>query len=276
MARPWLLLVALAGAALPAVEEGWSTTGRFGLFGTSVGTRGSDTSRDPTIHGTTDSTAVQGRLESELDWRHEANSVDQHLRVVYGAIHQAEVGWAENADEIRYDGVARHMLRVPQFLYLGWGLETVFNGPQPAQRPFDPAMAHASLGYGILLEDLLPQTDQLELRVGLRTLRRWGDSLAADQRHLESGPEAFARYARKVTPDLSYRMQYEGFSHFRDLGHTTHLVTAGLDVALARHLTLTVAVRGYYETHPEDDDGRPGYDELGLRQETLLGITYHW
>ena len=80
MSRMCLLVALVASAALPGVEEGWSSTGKLGLFGTSVGTRGSGTSRDPAIHGTTDSTAVQGRLETELDWRREPNSVDQRLR----------------------------------------------------------------------------------------------------------------------------------------------------------------------------------------------------
>jgi len=272
--RYLLSLLSVAAGAWSA--EGWSTTGKLGLFGTSVTTRGAADSRDPAIAGATDSTALQGRLDAGLDWRGEVRSLDQKLLVHYGTVHQAREGWRENADEIRYDGVARHTLRPPQFLYLGWGLESVFNGPLPERYSHDPTSVRVSSGYGLLFEGIFPLRDKLEGRLGVRSQKRWGPSLGPDQRDIETGPEAYLRYDRQVTADWSFHGQYEAFNEFRDFGHVTQVATAGLDLALAKHLTLVLAARAFRESRPDDRPERPGYGLWSLRQETLVGITASW
>ncbi len=256
--------------------EGWSTTGKIGLFGSSVTTRGAEGSRDPAISGTSDATSLQGRIDTGLDWRGADHSLDQKVLIHYGTVHQRRDGWQENADEIRYDGVARKTLREPQFLYFGWGLESVFNGPPPERYSHDPTTLRVSLGYGQLFEGLMPLRDKLEARLGVRSQKRWGPSLGDDQRDIETGPEGYLHYDRRVSEDWSFQAQYEVFSEFRDLGHVTQLATAGLDVSLAKHLTLVFAMRAFRESRPANRPEREGYDTWSLRQETLIGITASW
>ncbi len=257
-------------------EDGWLTSGRVGVFGTSVMSHGAETSRDPAIKGTVDSTSIKFNLDTELEWHGGPRSLDQRLQVHYGSVHQAQVGWSENADEIRYDGVGRQILTDPQFLYVGWGLQSVFNGPPPERYAHDPTQVRVSSGYGLLYENLLPLKDKLEARTGIRSQKSWGPSLGEDQRDIETGPEGYLHYNRRVNEDLTYQAQYEIFAEFRDLAHVTQLATAGLDLALARHLTLAVSVRAFRESRPENRPQRTGYDEWSLRQETLLGLTYSW
>jgi hypothetical protein len=46
---------------------------------------------------------------------------------------------------------------------------------------------------------------------------------------------------------------------------------------LYTYLTVELGLRAYYETEPDDAAAAStGYDELGLRQDTLIGLTYTW
>src|SRR5207244_2102653 len=97
-------------------------------------------------------------------------------------------------------------------------------------------------------------TDLLEGRIGVRVQKRWGRHLTEVEEDVEVGPEAFLRYDATVKGWWTVFAQYEAFSEFSDLGHVVHLGTAGLDVQLAKYLTLRLAARAYYEQRPKEAD----------------------
>lgn len=281
-----LLPFAFAAAAepappAPAEDEkepaSWVSTGRFGALGSNVIAAKEQTSRDPTIAGTTETYGWRLALDAGLDFRAAPHSVDQKLIAKYGRKREQEQDWVEDVDEVRYDGVYRYSWHKPHFSYVSWGWESVFTGPPPEERAFNPGLLKAGAGYGQLYEDLLPVTDKLEGRVGASVRKRYGSDLAHEDTEPIYGGELFLRYERKQTEMLRYFAQYEGFLEFEDPGHVISVVTAGLTANLTTLLTLDVAVRGYHETRPEDEaNGTPGYNEWSGRQETLLGLTWIW
>lgn len=265
-------------AAAAGIEPAfWRSTGKLGAFGSSVVTREATTSRDPAIAGTgNDTIAYRLSLETGLDYRNAKHSLDQRLLAKYGRQRDDVGGWLEDADEVRYDGVYRYSIRAPHFVYTDWGWESTFTGPEPEERAFDPGLVKASAGYGQLYEDLLPESDKLEGRLGAGVRKRYGH-LGDLENDPQYGLTAFLRYEREQTVALRYFAQYEGFAEFNDLGHVTNVVTAGLTAKLSTLLTAELGLRAYYESAPEDAaDGDVGYDEWSLRQDTLLGLTYIW
>jgi hypothetical protein len=276
--------VAPAPAPAPAVvpvpppppPSNWTHKGRLGLFFTDVYANGNAAqSPDPTVRGTTNSMSYLASFEGTLEWRKDANSLQQDLTLKYGRLKQAHVNWVTNNDEAHYEGVYRHEVAKPTFVYLGWGVQSVFVGQPPAKDAFDPITAHGSAGIGQRWDNLLPIKDKLEWRLGVRAQKTWGRYLNPPQDDVLVGPEAFLRYEREVSKELRYFIQYEGFAPFNDLGHVTNLGTAGLAAQLSAHLTAELNFRAYYESHPKNADPlATGYDHWGVRQDTMLGLTY--
>lgn len=275
-------------APAPAPASNWKNEGRIGAFFSNTTTRNADESHDPTIGGSSRSTAVLGTLDAKAAWSEGKNSVDHIAKGRYGRVRTNDDGWTENEDEARYDGVYRRELKAPHFVYLAWGLESVWTGPykeDPAlaptdsRNPFDPLLARASGGYGQKYANWVPE-DSFEWRLGSRAQKRWGSQLREDERGIETGIEAFARY--EGTPasydkNLKYFAQYEGFSEFNDLQHITNLVTAGLTFQLSKYINLDLALRAYYETRPKEDRDEkqlPGYNAWSLKQDTLIGVVF--
>lgn len=271
----------LAGAAgrAPAVST-WDISGRLGAYIANVSTSNATTSRDTTIATTAESTSYLFTYEGQANWKSDKDSIDNLLKARYGRIRTDSQDWQENNDEIRYDGVYRRELFYPHFVYLGWGAESVFTGPEPRNYAFDPTTGKASTGYGQRYEDFLPDKNHFETRVGVRAQQTWGPSVPPEDDDIETGLEAFVRYEHLLKRgegeyDVRFFAQYEGFSEFRDFAHITNLVTAGLTMQLTRYLAVELGLRAYYETLPENDDGTGiGYDEWSVRQDSLFGLTY--
>ncbi len=287
---PWLSsdkpprLLPPVPAGLPATDapSAWSRKGVIGLFFSNATTANADESRDATIAGTTSTTALSGKIDAALEWRSGRNSTENILKAVDGRVRQREQDWVENKDEVRYDGVFRRVLARPGFVYLSWGFETYFTGPAPTYDAFQPFLLKASTGYGQLYEDMLPEKDRFEWRIGARVQKRWGRYLDSGETNVETGPELFARYERQQIikrddQDLRYFAQYEVFSEFEDLRHATNILTSGLTYQFTRFLTIDLAVRAYYEVRPKEDREThqgTGYDRWSLRQDTLVGVAY--
>lgn len=265
---------------VPPPPSNWTITGRLGAFISNVATSNAETSRDATIATSTDSTSYLFTYEGQANWKDGKDSIDNLLKARYGRIRTEGNDWLENNDEIRYDGVYRREMAKPHFVYLGWGAQSVFTGPDPRNYAFDPTTAHVSTGYGQRYEDFLPDKNHFEARIGVRAQQTWGPSVADDDGEVETGIEAFMRYEHLLKRgegeyDVRFFAQYEGFSEFEDLEHITNLVTAGLAVQLSRYLAVELGLRAYYETAPEEDDGTGvGFDEWSLRQDALFGLTY--
>lgn len=276
---------AIAGAAVakpaPPVSN-WTFTGRLGAYLANVGTANADTSRDTTIATTSDSTSYLLTYEGQANWRSDKDSVDNLLKARYGRIRTEGQEWSENNDEIRYDGVYRREFFAPHFVYLGWGAESVFTGPDPQNYAFDPTTGKVSTGYGQRYEDFLPDKNHFEARLGVRAQQKWGPSVPPEDDEIETGIEAFARYEHLLKRgegayDVRFFAQYEGFSEFDDLEHITNLVTAGLTMQLTRYLAVELGLRAYYETLPDDDDGTGiGYNQWSMRHDSLFGLTYQY
>jgi hypothetical protein len=260
----------------------WITTARLGAYLANVGTANADTSRDTTIATTDDSTSFLLTFEGQANWRSAKDSVDNLLKARYGRIRTEGQEWSENNDEIRYDGVYRREFYRPHFVYLGWGAESVFTGPDPQNYSFDPTTVKVSTGYGQRYEDFWPDKNHIEARLGVRAQKKWGHSVPPENDEIETGIEAFARYEHLLKRgdgayDVRFFAQYEGFSEFDDLEHITNLVTAGLTMQLTRYLAVELGLRAYYETRPEEDDGTGiGYNEWSMRHDSLFGLTYQY
>jgi hypothetical protein len=280
-------LFCLAGPALHAVDVpklssvdedqpgDWITEFKFGVFFTNVNSQNAVASRDPSISGSHESTSWLLTLDGKANYIvDEDDRIDQMLVLRYGRAKVDRGDWIENSDLVDYDGSYKHLFKKPHFVYVAWGLDTVFTGPEPEKDPFDPILAKISTGYGQLYKNMRPITDQFEWRVGVRAQRRFGRQLTHREEEWEIGPEFFTRYERKQTEQLSYFAQYEAFSEFNDMGHLSNLGTAGLDLLLMPYLTVRLAVRAYYECEPEDAETGIGYDEFSYRQETLVGLTW--
>lgn len=263
------------------LPSNWTFKGRLGAFLNNTSSDNAETSHDATINGTTSSTAYLLTLETALNWKSDADSVDNLLKARYGKVKQHGSNWIENNDEIRYDGVYRREISKPWFVYLGWGAESVFTGPDPYNYAFDPLTVRISGGFGNLYENFLPDKNRLEWRLGARVQKRWGQSLAEGKDRIETGAEAFLRYDHDMiepgakTPLVRFFAQYEGFAEFSDMEHVTNLVTSGLAVQFSRYLSAEIGVRAFYETKPKEYDGTvPGYSQWSIRQDVLVGVTY--
>jgi hypothetical protein len=267
---------AAAVAPPPPPPSNWTHKGRLGLFFTDVYANGNAAqSPDPTVRGTTNSMSYLGSFEGTLEWRENANSLQQDLTLKYGRLKQEHIDWVTNSDEARYEGVYRREVAKPTFIYLGWGAKSVFLGPSPDKDAFDPITTHVSVGVGQRWDNLLPEKDKLEWRLGVRAQKTWGRYLNPPQDDLLVGPEAYLRYEREVSKELRYFIQYEGFAPFTDLGHVSNLCAAGLAAQLSTHLTVELNLRAYYESHPKNADPLvTGYDHWGVRQDSMLGLTY--
>lgn len=284
-----LALLALGGGAYaadltapaPATDQGpWSSTGKASLQLSSVSSGNGDTSHDPTINGTANSTAFVGTFDATLLWRREPDSVEQGLKAKYGRARTADDPSVESADELRYDGIYRRTLAKPHYGYVNWGGDTVFTGPKPEEHHFDPVTGRVGSGYGQLYENFLPEKNRADGRLGVRAQKRWGASLPENERDLQVGPEAFLRYEQTAWQDANRLLrgfaQYEAFSEFEDLAHVSNLFTAGLTIQVARYVTVDIGLRAYYESAPKDAHGTPGYNQWSMRQETLVGLSYLW
>lgn len=259
----------------PAGPEGWSYEAKFGAYLSSVLLNNADDSRDASIGGSSETITWLARFNGRATYVFGPHSVQQDLELSYGRQKTEDEDWVEDTDLIDYDGVFRYGLEAPNFIYNAWGADSVFTGPEPDEEPLDTFTAKVSGGFGQLYtdEDDTPWT--FEWRAGVRVSKVWGRGLGDDGREAEGGPEAYLRYEATPKEDLTYYLQYEGFSRFDDLSHITNLGTAGLDYKLSDYISLSLKFRAYYETEPDDADANDtGYDELSLRNETLLGLTY--
>ena len=266
------------GAVAPA--SNWTFTGRLGAYIANVSTSNADTSRDTTIATASRSTSYLFTYEGQANWKLDKDSVDNLLKARYGRIRTQGQNWQENNDEVRYDGVYRRELAQPHFVYLGWGAESVFTGPDPKNDAFDPTTGKGSAGYGQRYDDFLLDKNHFEARLGARAQQKWGRSVPNGSDGIETGIEAFARYEQMLKRgngeyDVRFFGQYEGFSEFNDLEHITNLITAGLAVQLSKYLAVELGLRAYYETRTKEDDGtRIGYNQWSMRQDALFGLTY--
>ena len=269
-------LQAAEGDAPPPPDEepqGWTRSAQLGGFFTSVATRNADESRDSAIAGSTEAISYLLSIDGRLDWRQDLHSVEQTAVLKFGRLKEEDRPWTENTDQIDYDGAYKYQLKKPSYMYGAWGLDTVFTGAEPDNEPFDPATAKISAGYGQKYTWSDPAR-KWDWRVGARAQRSWGRLLTEDDREIQTGIEFVTRWESKPREDLSYWLQYEAFSEFEDLNHITNLFTASLDYQLMKYLTLKLSLRAYYETEPDDAETDIGYDDLSLRQETWLGMTY--
>jgi hypothetical protein len=283
--RTTLLIPTLLASAMAAdtVPSRWTESLRLGLNLTNTAVNGAEDSRDPTIGGTTRSTNWMFTLDAGLLWKGDVDEVEQAIKARYGRQKQAGDSWKENLDEARYDGVLRHTMAKPHFVYLSWGAETVFTGPAPEKRKFDPILAKVAGGYGQKHENVLvdgvDEVDSAEGRIGARAQRKFG-SVTSDDREIAVGIEGFARYAIAVKKDLTAFAQYEAFAPLKDLKNVQSLVTAGLSASVAKFvggidLRVDLGFRAYHEAPPKDrEEGDGGYGAWSMRQDTLVGLTW--
>ncbi len=283
--------VPAAPPALPApAASPWTTKGRFGVFFANSTTKNADTSLDPTIGGTARTTTILLTGDYDGEWKDGKNSVQHIFKGRYGRQKTNDQPLSESDDEASYNGVYRRELTAPHFIYLGWGLESVWTGPyrndatrapDNSHNMFDPLTAKVSGGYGQRYANWVPE-DKLEWRLGVRVQKRWGSQLNANETDIQTGPEFFARYEGmplKYQKDLKYFTQCEAFAEFNDLRHITNLITAGLTFQLSKHLNLDLALRAYYETRPKEfasNAEATGYNQWSLKQDTMIGVVYNF
>lgn len=256
----------------------WATTGKVGAFGSSVITSNSETSRDPSINGASETLAYRLSLEAGLIFREGKHAADHALLAKFGRKKDEGLPWTEDTDEVRYDGVYRYQFHQPHFTFASWGWESVFTGPDPDNDPFTPGLTKATVGYGQLYENFWAKASKAEGRIGASVRKRYGSSLPDNDRETETGIEVYLRLEHQRDDSLRYFAQYEGFSEFDDLAHIVNVFTAGVTANLAKYLTLEVGLRAFYETRPDDraEVAGDGYSEWSIRQDTLIGLTYTW
>ncbi len=267
---------AIAPAAQkPVTEDGWRWNGKFGAFFNSVGTHNTEHSNDPGIAGSNETIAYQVLVDEAVGWRRDRTSVDQTFVGKYGRQRSQGTDWVESIDQLDYNGTLGYTLQKPHFIYTAWGVNTQITSPEPGNGIFQPGQYKVSAGYGQRYEDMLPEHDKLEFRLGVRAQRRWGSILPPEQKEWEIGPEFVARYERKQTSSLRYWVQYEAFDEFSDLAHVSNLITAALDMQLSKFISASFGVRAYYESLPEDANPalRSHYGSWSWRHEALVGLT---
>lgn len=262
--------------AAPAPTEGpWSWELKLGAFLQDIATRNADTSRDPGISGTHDSTSYKLTGDGSAVWREGDDRVGQRLSAEYGRVRSAGQDWSENADTASYDGTYERSLASPHLVYLNWHGESQFTGPDPDRRRFDPLVAKGSGGYGQRWEGLLPLSDALVWRSGVYARKRWEHGAEPSVTRVEAGPELYGRYERKQSEDVGYYLENEVSSELLDPRHVTNVTEARLAAKVAKTVTLEVRLRAYYEARPRDvGQDAPGYSEWSLHEETLLGLLW--
>jgi len=277
---PLLSVIAISAAIAEDVAppaDGFSTSGKIGVFGSSVVTSNADSSRDPSISGTTETLSYRMSLEAGVEYRNGKHSVEHDVLAKYGRKKDENTAWVEDTDEVRYDGVYRYAFAKPHYTFASWGWESVFTGPKPDEDLFQPGQVKGAAGYGQLYENFWAKESKFDARIGVGARQRYGDSLSSRDTEVETGIELFVRHERVLDERLRYFLQYEAFSEFEDAAHITNLATAGLTLQLYTYLIVELGLRAFYETEPDDVvSGTPGYDEWGLRQDTLIGLTYTW
>lgn len=267
--------LAVEGQPEPAPSASLSREGRIGVFVTSVVTSQAATSHDPTIASSSDTTSWQSKGEGRWNWKREADSWENTLNLAYGRQFTDAGGWRENEDQIRIASVFGHAISGPHGIYAAAGIDSVFTGGQEQEHPLDPLTGRLSSGYRYRRESVLPKEWLFDGRLGIRLQRTWGSGLSEEQREWEIGPELVLRGEWQPDERLSGWLQYEAFSEFSDPGHATNLLTAALLCKLSTVLTVDLSLRAYYETTPSGAGAdRTGYNELSLRQMTLLGLSY--
>lgn len=272
-----LIIAALAAAADAAPEDGpWTWKSRLGAFLQNVSSHNAETSRDPAIAGASDSMSWTVSGEASLVWKSSPGRFEQRLQADYGQIRSdPDNEWAENTDSIAYEATYEGVLPTPQFLYGGGTADTVFTGPEPGEQPLDPLVGKVSSGYGQRYDDLLPADDSLSWRLGVYARKRWESGAPRYQTDVDIGPEAYIRYERTQSEDVSYFAQGEAYGEFDDHRHVTCMGQAGLRVRVARRLSVEVKLRAYYEARPKEADGSvAGYDLWSLREEALIGVVW--
>ena len=259
---------------------GWQSQGRLGFFGSNITTSNTENSFDPEVRSSKESTRFVSTFDGTLWWRlSRIDEVEQRLQIRYGRSQTGDRDWVETSDVIDFSAVARHRYRPRRAGYAAVVVNTAFTGPESTNDWFDPIRGAFSLGHSWMYEDMQPLKDRLELRLGIRTQKRWGSETTEYSRKIEVGPESYVRYERKQTKELSWWLQGEVFTEFSDVTHVQGLGTAALTLTLSKPITIDLRLRTYYEHHPQDvpsDQSRNGYDHLGLRQESLIGITIGW
>ncbi|MDA3961185.1 MAG: hypothetical protein PF961_10375 [Planctomycetota bacterium] len=255
----------------------WSFDATLGAFFRNVATKNADTSRDSPINGSAETISYLVKFDGKLTWASDPHSVEQTLIARFGREKPEDGPWVENTDEIDYEGAYKYHFTPPHFTYGAWGLETVFTGVEPDREPFDPATAKLSAGYGQkhIWEDEAKRS--WEWRIGARAQRTWGRRQGDENRDIETGAEFWTRYEAEPMEKVRWWVQYEAFSEFEDLGHISNLLTGAFTYQLMEYLSLQLTVRGYYESAPDEASSDAiGYDELSLRQESLIGLTYQF
>jgi len=262
-----------APSAVPA--SNWEWKSKLGVFFQNISSHNAENSRDPSIAGTSDSVNYKLTGDATAIWKEDKDRVEQKVEASYGQIKEGDAEWIENTDSILYTATYERTLVKLQFLYGNATVESVFSGKDPDNKPFDPAIAKLSAGYGHRYENLLPETDSLIWRVGVFVRKRWESAVPDYQTQVVTGPEWYVRYERQQTPDISYFGQYDGSSEFSDIEHVTNLAQAGLSVKVAKLLTVEFKIRSYYETRPTAAErSDPGYNEWSMRQEALVGLVW--
>ena len=268
---PALPLVAVA----PLRPDGWSYSGKIGVWFQSTSSSNSDTSLDPEISATNDAISFKAGGEGNALYKRGIHEVEQNLMAAYGRQKQQGADWTTSTDTVLYNGIYRTVWSAPQFTYVGWGAESVFVGPAPEQDAFGEGRAWGSAGYGVKGPHVLVVEDSGEARIGVRTQGRWGPNYTTRQEELQTGPEAFGRYDVKIKVDTKAFVQYEAFGDFSDMAHVTNLITAGLFMQMSRYLTVDLAFRAYYESRPKYAPADAiGYSQWSARSETLIGAVY--
>lgn len=274
------MLAALAAAGeveAAAPQPGlWSWTLRLGAYFRNTSSDNAQASRDTAIAGTEDSLSYKGAADGTLVRRSEGHRFEQRLQAEYGRLRtERQDGWSENADRVFYSATLEHRLGGPHFIYGNATGESVFTGSEPERRAFDPAIAKLSAGYGQRYEDLLPQRDALVGRLGVYARKRWEDGAADHQTDLATGPEAYLRYERTMSEQITYFAQAEAFGDTADPDHVICVGEAGLSVRVAAAMAIEVKGRAYYESQPRRAEGSDsGYDTWSWRQETLIGLVW--
>lgn len=274
---PLFLQAAEEGAADTPPTSPWSHHLKVGLYFNSVTSSNAESSNDPTINGDNDNINYTIDVDGRLKWEQGKHSVQEDLKLKYGRRYDEEEKWQENTDSIEYDAKYLYNIQTVHNYYAHVGFDSIFTGPEPEEKAFDPRKGQVSTGYEFKLENILPEKDKFETRIGMRVQRSWGTYAAEANKETQTGLEWVTRYERIQNKQLDYFAQYEFFSEFEDTSHTTHLITAGLNYKITPVFSIKLDLRAYYETEPDDIEAGVAddtYDTWSMRQETLIGMAF--
>lgn len=287
----------------------WEWDQEIGFFFDNTNAGGADTSRDTIINDTNNSMAWSLRFRSELTWREDDHEASYDFRARYGEKRKDGGDWVEDKDEITLNGEYLRHIEYPHFVGLRTRLETVFTGPDrevalytPIEeeflrltlgdyfqqidltetekgKPLDPLDTWIALEYGQRYENiLLPKTDSLDARVGVRYDQRWGSNRDKWEKRARFGPSFSVRYSNRYKNYVRWWVSYEATSTFDDMSWVQHLGRAEMRVRLTSWLRLELEFRAYYEHAPKDVipvDG-DGFEEWSWRQESDLGLVWEF